>query len=55
MTTVIWFMLFGKITAAYSENDTKSIDALYGQNAELLNIKAGGTYIYHCFRKLIHP
>jgi hypothetical protein len=32
--------------AVYSENLTKPIDKLCGQNAELLNVKAGCTYSY---------
>jgi hypothetical protein len=30
---------------------TKSVTALYGQNAVFLDIKAGGTYKYHCALK----
>jgi hypothetical protein len=40
-------MLFKKIIAVYAENHTKPINTLYGQNAELLNDKTGGTYSYH--------
>jgi hypothetical protein len=29
--------------AAYSENYMKPINTLYGQNAKLQNVKAGGT------------
>jgi len=29
--------------AVYSENRTKHINTLYGQNVELLNVKPGGT------------
>jgi hypothetical protein len=36
-------MLFKEIIAVYSENHTKP----YAQNAELLVVKAGGTYNYH--------
>jgi hypothetical protein len=39
-------MLF-KETSVYSENNTKHTNALWGQNAELLKVKAGGTYNYH--------
>jgi hypothetical protein len=39
-------MLFKKIIAVYSENHTKPINTLCGQSAELLNVKAGGTYTY---------
>jgi hypothetical protein len=39
--------MFQEIIAVYSENHTKPINTLCGQNTELLNIKAGGTYSYH--------
>jgi hypothetical protein len=35
----LWLTLFKKITAVYSENHKKSINALCGQNAELLKAK----------------
>jgi hypothetical protein len=41
-------MLFKEIIAFYSENNTKPIMHC-GQNEELLNVKAGGTYGYHKF------
>jgi hypothetical protein len=41
-------MLFREIIAVHSENDTKSINTICGQNAELLNVKPGGTDSYHC-------
>jgi hypothetical protein len=31
----------------YSENHTKHVSALYGQNAKLMVVKASGTYYYH--------
>lgn len=46
-------MLFGEITAVYSKDHTKPIsmfadseliNTLCWQNAQLLNVKAGGTY-----------
>jgi hypothetical protein len=40
-------MLYVKIVAVYSENHTKPIDTLYGQNTKLLNVEAGG--IYSCY------
>jgi hypothetical protein len=40
-------MLFKKINAFYSENHTKPINTLCGQNAELLTDKAGGTCYSH--------
>jgi hypothetical protein len=36
-----WLMLFN------SENRTKPVNALCGQNAEVLIVEAGGTYSYH--------
>jgi hypothetical protein len=35
-------MLFKEIIAGYSKNHKKSINIPYGQNAELLNVKACG-------------
>jgi hypothetical protein len=40
-------MVSKETMAVYSENHTKYINTLCGQNAEFLNIKAGGTYNYH--------
>jgi hypothetical protein len=40
-------MLFRKITAAYFKNHKKLTNVHCGQNAKLLNIKAGGMYSYH--------
>jgi hypothetical protein len=40
-------MLFKEVIAVYSDSHTKPINTLCGQNAELLIIKAGGTYSYH--------
>jgi hypothetical protein len=37
----------GKIIVIYSENCNEHTNALHVQNAELLNVKAGGTYSYH--------
>jgi hypothetical protein len=47
MTTISWSMLFKEIIAVYSENHTKPINTLCGQNADLLIIKSGGTHHYH--------
>jgi hypothetical protein len=41
-----WLMLFREIMAVYSENDTKRINIFCVQNAELLIVKAVGTYSY---------
>jgi hypothetical protein len=43
-------MLFKETIAVYSETHTKPI-TFCGQNAELLNVKAGGLYSYHCVLK----
>jgi hypothetical protein len=40
-------MLFKEIITAYSENNMKPINKLYGQNAEFLIVKPGGIYSYH--------
>jgi hypothetical protein len=40
-------MLFKEVIAVYTETNAKHICTLCGQNAELLNVKAGGTYRYH--------
>jgi hypothetical protein len=39
-------MLFEKIIATYSGNNTKPTDTHCGKNAEVI-VKAGGTYSYH--------
>jgi hypothetical protein len=44
-------MLFKEIFAVYFENPKKPINTLCGKNAELLNVKAGGTYSYRCALK----
>jgi len=38
----IQYMLYTEITAVLSENDSKHINALCGQNAERLNAKSDG-------------
>jgi hypothetical protein len=43
-------MLVREIIAFYSENDTKPINTLCGQNKEILNVKTGGMYSDHCMR-----
>jgi hypothetical protein len=40
-------MLFKEIIAAHSENHTKLINTVCGQNVELVLVKSGGTYNYH--------
>jgi hypothetical protein len=51
MTTIKWLMLFRGIIAVYSENHTKHTNTLCGQNTELLSVKEGGVYSYHCASK----
>jgi CRISPR/Cas system-associated protein Csm6 len=46
ITKINWLTLFRKIIAVYSENHTKPLNTMCGQNAELLIVKAGGTYGY---------
>jgi hypothetical protein len=46
ITTINRLTLFKGIIAVYSENRTELINALCGQNAELLNVKAGGSCNY---------
>ena len=41
-------MLYREIIAVCSEIHTKHINTVCGQNVELLNVKAGGTYSEHC-------
>lgn len=40
-------MLFREISTVYSENHTKYINTLFGQNAKCFNIKAASPYICH--------
>jgi len=40
-------MLYREIKDGFSEIHTKHINTLCGQNAELLNVKIGGTYSNH--------
>jgi len=40
-------MLYREIIAVCSQIQTKHINTLCGQNVELLNVKAGGTYSNH--------
>jgi hypothetical protein len=46
MTTICWLVLFSEVIAVYSEDHTKPINTLCGQNAELLTVKIGGIYSY---------
>ena len=40
-------MLYTEIIAVCSEIHTKHINTLWGQNAEVVNVKPGGTYSDH--------
>ena len=40
-------MLYREIIAIFSEFNATRINALYGQNVELLNVKPGGTFSNH--------
>jgi hypothetical protein len=40
-------MLFGETVAVYCENHTVPTSPLRGQNAEVWDVKAGGTYSNH--------
>jgi lipoate-protein ligase B len=50
-TEVTQLIYFREIIAVYSENHMKLINTLCGKHAELLDVKAGGTYTYHCVLK----
>jgi hypothetical protein len=41
-------ILSGEILAVCYENHMTHMNTLYGWDARLLNIKASGTYSYHC-------
>jgi hypothetical protein len=45
MATIKWLMLFREITAVCSENHTKHINTLYGQNEELARTLKQVVYI----------
>jgi hypothetical protein len=45
-------MLLKEIIAVYSKNHTKHINNLCGQNADLLNVNAGGTYSYYMLSRV---
>jgi hypothetical protein len=40
-------MLYSEIIAVASDIDTKHINALFGQNVDLLKVKPGGKYSNH--------
>jgi hypothetical protein len=46
ITKISFLVLFREIIAVYSENHTKPINTLCGQNAELCIIKVGDAYDY---------
>jgi hypothetical protein len=43
ITKIRWLMS-NETAAVYSENHTKHINVLFGQNKASLNVKTGGTY-----------
>jgi hypothetical protein len=47
ITKINWLTLFKEIIAVYSENHTKHINRLCGQNVEILIVKEVGTCSYH--------
>jgi len=48
-------MLYREIIAVCSEIHTKRTNTVCGQNVELLNVKAGGTYSNHWAVKCVKP
>jgi hypothetical protein len=40
--------MFKEMIEVYSENNIEAINTLCGQNADLLNVKAGGACGHHC-------
>jgi hypothetical protein len=44
-------MLFGETVAVYCENHTEHTDTVCGQNAEVMNVKAGIIRNNHCALK----
>jgi hypothetical protein len=44
-------MLLWEIIPVYSENHIKTVNTFCEQNSELLNVKEGGIYSYHCVLK----
>jgi hypothetical protein len=50
ITKIMWLMLFREIITLYSDH-TKPINILHWQNAELLIVKAGGTYSFYWVSK----
>ena len=40
-------MLYSEKIAVFSQTHTKHINTLCGQNAEIVNVKPGGTYSDH--------
>jgi hypothetical protein len=49
ITKINWLTLFKEIITVPSDNHTKPIHTFYEQNARLLNVKVGGTWINTCF------
>jgi hypothetical protein len=51
VTEINRLMLFAEITAVYFNNHENPINTLFGQNARLMNIKVGRTYMYKWYLK----
>jgi hypothetical protein len=51
VTKINWLTLFKEINAVYGENYVKPRNTPYGQNAELLEVKADVTSRYRCALK----
>jgi translation initiation factor IF-1 len=45
-------MPFRETVAVYCENHTEHTNTLCGQNAEYVNVRAGGIYSNHCVLSL---
>jgi hypothetical protein len=56
VTKISWLTLFKEIIAVHCENRTKHANTFCGQNAELLIVKARGTYShYRDYIALLNP
>jgi len=50
-TNTFYLILFGEIIAVYCDTNTKLVTTICGQNAQIWNVKVGGTYSYHLVLK----
>jgi hypothetical protein len=48
MEKINWLTLFKEIIVVYSEGNARTIDTVYEQNGDLLSVKTGVIYSYHC-------